>query len=158
MVKGAPRSILRDARAARSLLRMRMALFAVARAHVRASTNAWARGVPALCPPYRRSRPPLAVVDGQHLLLAPGDRLVQRHAAGRVLREHVGDDVEVPDLLRGRGGRAWPGWRNRDLGHRGNVPVLRVAPVDRMVGQVVEERHVEAVAGFHPLAQVLRLE
>src|SRR5215831_14130010 len=104
------------------------------------------------------SGPTLAVVDCQHLSLAPADRLVERHPAGRVLREHVGDDVEIPDLLRGRGGRPWPGRRNRDLGYFGNVPVLRVAPVHWMVGQVVQERHVKAVASFHPLGLVLRLE
>jgi len=71
-----------------------------------------------------RSCPPLAVVDCHHLFLAPTDRLVERHPAGRVLREHVGDDVEIPDLLRGRGGGPWPGRRHRNLRHLGNVPVL----------------------------------
>src|SRR5262245_38248542 len=65
--------------------------------------------------PTRWSGPPLAVVDGPHLFLAPGDRLVERHTTGCVLREHVGDDVEIPNLLRGRGGWTRPGWRYRDL-------------------------------------------
>jgi len=54
------------------------------------------------------SAPLMAAACGRrrslHLLLPPGDGLVGRHLASRVLREHVGDDVEVEYLLRRRGG------------------------------------------------------
>src|SRR5262249_52698097 len=42
--------------------------------------------------PWKMSAAVLAV-DFRDLLLVPGDGLVERHAAGGVLREHVGDDV-----------------------------------------------------------------
>src|SRR5262245_8720530 len=103
----------------------------------------------------QRSSAPLAVIDCSHFFLAPGDRLIERHAAGCVLRKHVGDDVKIPDLLRGRGGRTRPGRRYRDLGDFGNVTVLRVDLVDGMLREIVQVRHVVAMAGFHPFGLVL---
>src|SRR2546426_6885805 len=67
---------------------------------------------------------PLAAgVDLLNLLLGPGDGLVDRHLARRVLREHVGDDEEVEDLLGRRRGGTGPGRWDRHLGDLGDVPV-----------------------------------
>ena len=97
-------------------------------------------------------------VDLLHLFFAPGDGLVGGHLPGRVLREHVRDDVEVPHLLGRRGGRTRPRGRHGDLGDLGNEPVLLVALVDGVLGQGRQERHVEAMPRLHPPGLVLRLE
>src|SRR4030095_11451797 len=94
-------------------------------------------------PSSATERPPAASglalatgVDLLHLLLGPGDRLVGRHLARRVLGEHVGDDVEVEHLLGRRRRRTRPGGRHRHFGDLGDEPVLLVALVHGVLGQV----------------------
>src|SRR2546428_13429743 len=106
-----------------------------------------------------RSGPSLACgVSLLHLLLGLCDRLIGRQLAGRVLREHVGNDVEVPDLLGRRGCQPRPGGRDRYLGDLGNEAVLLVALVDGVLGQVRQKRHVEPVTGVYPPGEVVGLE